>query len=521
METRLLKNFIISIAAFYFCLHRTTNSPSIYDSDSPLDLFQKFSHYNLLSASGLSTKSKNNIFGLKFPPKSPNSSTCINLLLILSGNIELNPGPRHGNTKPKQTFPCGICNKNCTWRQRSVACDGCEVWYHKNCLNMNTAIFQNLQNVSWLCCKCGIPNFNSGIFNQSNSNLNCSNSFELLNSTLEKDPIPISTSTPKLPSKKPKFNGISTMVINFRSLFKKAAGFSNSLHDTGCDVVIGTETWLKPEIQNSELLLSDYDIFRKDRPSRGGGVLIAVKKNLCAEAVSFPSESESVFCKINIKGKKPIIIGSVYRPTDNDIDYAQKVVNDIYGIYNKFKSATLWLGGDFNLPDIDWKKEEIVGSQYPFALNSLFLEMSQDLCLDQINEFPTRGDKILDILFTNRPDIAKSPQLLSGVCDHEAISFKISLTPFRKRPIKREILLWNKADTDNLIKDTESFRSKFLKSFCTECNVSDIWNFIKEEITKLLKKCSFKNNVFKTTSAVDEHKNKMTFVKERKMVFES
>ena len=318
METRLLKNVIISIAAFYLCLHRTTNSPS--DSDSPPDLFQNFSHYNLLSASCLSTKSKNNIFGLKFPPKFPNSSTCINLLLILSGNIELNPGPRHGNTKPKQTFPCGICNKNCTWRQRSVACDGCEIWYHKNCLNMNTAIYQNLQNVSWLCCKCGIPNFSSGIFNQSHSNLNCSNSFELLNSTLEKDPIPISTSTPKLPSKKPKFNGISTMVINFRSLFKKAAGFSNSLQDTGCDVVIGTETWLKPEIQNSELLLSDYDIFRKDRPSRGGGVLIAVKKNLCAEAVSFPSESESVFCKLNIKGKKPIILGSVYRPTDNDID---------------------------------------------------------------------------------------------------------------------------------------------------------------------------------------------------------
>ena len=80
--------------------------------------------------------------------------------------------------------------------------------------------------------------------------------------------------------------------------------------------------------------------------------------------------------------------------------------------------------------------------------------MSQDLCLDQINEFPTRGDKILDIIFTNRPDIAKSPQLLSGVCDHEAISFKISLQPFRKKPIKREILLWNKADKDSLIKDT-------------------------------------------------------------------
>ena len=54
------------------------------------------------------------------------------------------------------------------------------------------------------------------------------------------------------------------------------------------DIIVGTETWLKEDIKNSELLLDDYDIFRRDRPgkckandkegrdSRGGGVLIAL-----------------------------------------------------------------------------------------------------------------------------------------------------------------------------------------------------------------------------------------------------
>ena len=58
------------------------------------------------------------------------------------------------------------------------------------------------------------------------------------------------------------------------------------------------------------------------------------------------------------------------------------------------------LVGTSNLPDIDWKKHEIVGNQYPERLNTLYLEMSQDLCLDQIQEFPTRGDNILDLIFT-------------------------------------------------------------------------------------------------------------------------
>ena len=103
------------------------------------------------------------------------------------------------------------------------------------------------------------------------------------------------------------------------------------------------------------LMNSASSAFRKDRASRGGGVLLAVKKNLCAEEIPSPSDTESVYCKVNIKGKKPIIFGSVYRPPNSDFNYSYKIINDFYNIFNKFKSATLWFGGDFNLPDIDWK----------------------------------------------------------------------------------------------------------------------------------------------------------------------
>ena len=409
METNLFKTLIISLLALYFCVNRTI-TPQSDNSDNSPDPFLKFSHENLLLSSGLTVKSKNNIFGLKFPPKSPSAFGYLNILLILSGNIELNPGPV---SKQKQTrFPCGICTKPCTSKQPSVACDSCDVWFHQRCLKMNTAIFNNLQNVSWLCCKCGLPNFSSSLFSQSLSSLNCSNSFESLHSSFVSEPIPISTSTPNSKFKVTKFNGLNTIVINFRSLFKKRAEVSNLLHETKCDVVIGTETWLTSDHKTSELLLNDYDVFRNDRPSRAGGVLIAVKRNLNAVQIPSPSyDNESVFCKVNIKGKKPIIFGSVYRPTNNDFDYSAEVISEIYSIYNKFKNATFWLGGDFNLPDIDWKKHEIIGNQYPERLNTLYLEMSQDLCLDQIQEFPTCRDQMFDLIFTNRPDIAKTPKL--------------------------------------------------------------------------------------------------------------
>ncbi len=45
------------------------------------------------------------------------------------------------------------------------------------------------------------------------------------------------------------------------------------------DIVCVNETWLNEDIHNSEILNSTYAIFRNDRSSRGGGVLLAVKSS--------------------------------------------------------------------------------------------------------------------------------------------------------------------------------------------------------------------------------------------------
>ena len=46
------------------------------------------------------------------------------------------------------------------------------------------------------------------------------------------------------------------------------------------DIVWVTETWLRDDIENSEILpWSDYTICRKDRKTRGGGVLLALKSS--------------------------------------------------------------------------------------------------------------------------------------------------------------------------------------------------------------------------------------------------
>ena len=65
--------------------------------------------------------------------------------------------------------------------------------------------------------------------------------------------------------------------INCRSICK-ILEFRNLIDTYNPDVVIGTESWLSEEINNTKVFRDDYITFRRDRCSRGGGVFICFKK---------------------------------------------------------------------------------------------------------------------------------------------------------------------------------------------------------------------------------------------------
>ena len=81
-------------------------------------------------------------------------SSIIQLLLILSGSVEINAGPR----APK--FPCEECHKAVSIGP-SITCDNCDQWFHKSYINMNTIIFEayhDNSSMEWMYCCCGLPN---------------------------------------------------------------------------------------------------------------------------------------------------------------------------------------------------------------------------------------------------------------------------------------------------------------------------------------------------------------------------
>ena len=52
--------------------------------------------------------------------------------------------------------------------------------------------------------------------------------------------------------------------INFQSIKPKQHIVNNIIERSKPDIVIGTETWLKPNIHNNEVFPENYNIYRKD-----------------------------------------------------------------------------------------------------------------------------------------------------------------------------------------------------------------------------------------------------------------
>jgi hypothetical protein len=57
--------------------------------------------------------------------------------------------------------------------------------------------------------------------------------------------------------------------------------------------------------------------------------------------------------------------------------------------------------GDFNLPHIDWSTGTATNNA---CIHNYFTKPIKDNYLYQLIDFPTRSDKILDLVFTNLPD---------------------------------------------------------------------------------------------------------------------
>ena len=408
------------------------------------------------------------------------------LLILNASDCQPNPGPR------TVKYPCGICGKACVWSRnvRSVACSNCDQWFHKNCLNMPTVLYEPLEqtDISWYCCGCGLPNFNTSLFEDFDiSDPTCSTPSQTSFSSVNTEGsigLPDFTSSPtthrNVPLSKKKAR---ILVINFQSIRSKRESFWAMLEYSDPDIILATETWLNPTIAEREVLPANYKfVARKDRPnSSHGGVAIIAKHDLDASEVDTPATSEFVAVSLNCKDlKKPIILGCMYRPTDNKADYTQDLCNAVSDLSSRFKDHIIWLGGDTNLPDIDWNTDTITGHNYLVSINKAYIDTFNHIGCEQMVNFPTRVNNILDIFCTNRPSLVDRISTVPGLSDHDIVLVDTNILPARQKPVKRKIFLWKRADKSSMSDDLKQFTAEFVHANSTNTEVNTLWTTFKQ-----------------------------------------
>ena len=159
-----------------------------------------------------------------------NLGLCAWYLILLSGDIQVNPGPT-GRIKD----PCSICLKGC--RTKAIMCDCCDSWYHAKCIGMSKVEYAALGKPGdrWDCIRCLFPNlFTDQIIGKPTGRTACGSKRRVF-------------MIPKLK------RGLR--------LYNKLDSVKKFLKLTSLDVLGLTETWLTLSIDDSELEIDGYSVF--------------------------------------------------------------------------------------------------------------------------------------------------------------------------------------------------------------------------------------------------------------------
>ena len=85
------------------------------------------------------------------------------------------------------------------------------------------------------------------------------------------------------------------------------------------------ETWLSGHIYNNEIFPPNCTIYRKDRSSRGGGVMLEIDMSIPSKLLTSPDDIEVV--TVEILTSKPCKICLLYNPPNSGTDYQEHLLS--------------------------------------------------------------------------------------------------------------------------------------------------------------------------------------------------
>ena len=111
-------------------------------------------------------------------------------------------------------------------------------------------------------------------------------------------------------------SNVKCLVTNTRSIMNKLDELQDYIDRHKPSIIGITETWSTELVDDAELYLKEYNLFRCDRKNaQGGGVLLYVHASLYAvvcEPLTRLNIEDSVWCMVTLKSDVKILTGVAY-----------------------------------------------------------------------------------------------------------------------------------------------------------------------------------------------------------------
>ncbi len=347
----------------------------------------------------------------RYKPRCIRKTLCV-MLLILGGDVQLNPGPiKH---------PCSICLLSVRSNQRAVLCDGCHLWSHIKCSGVSLDDYDRLQVLSefdWICPRCvaaQMPFADCSVLSSPTNRGSVSSNRVSIGSP---------SCSISVRSDSQKSSVLYIKLLNTRSMLSAVEDLLYYVPRIKPDVLGICETWLDESIEDTEICPEGWSLVRRDRNRRGGGVALMISNHLRWRARPDLSDGsiESVWIELfPASCKRSTLLCCSYRPPSSSSKYFEVLESECNNALAS-EGTGLLVMGDLNC---DLSKSHLPQTK-------LLLSFCDRLLLSDVVKKPTRitptSSGHLDVMLSNTTDqfsnattdpFGKSDHLLVSVCFH-------------------------------------------------------------------------------------------------------
>ena len=288
------------------------------------------------------------------------------------------------------------------------------------------------------------------------------------------------------------------------------------------DIICIVESHLNPSIDNSELSIDNYNIFRQDRnfkikqvtqdalysaddvdssdisASGGGGSIIYVKNYLKVELIEEFKVADSLAISVQTNVGS-VAVACVYRSPSLNDNQNRTMINCIDKLSKTYSENEVLLVGDFNLPDVCWVTGTLSG---PMNTSDRFKCMQQDF-LDMFTDIGyswhitdektrvrlvagVRQESTLDQVFSSNSVIVNNFRMLApfGKSDHSSILVELNFNAdSHKDFVKSNKMLLGKVSESDILSFAEDINWDY--SSVELCDEELMWNELKGKLLEV------------------------------------